>query len=101
MEYKIIWIGSEDTVELWIDGMVTKIAYVKNLGKAGTLTFSMPEGEKNVVIYLPADATMLVVDGFGLVPHLSEYFLDNLHPNALGMELYGRNLAEEIRKSGF
>ena len=42
-----------------------------------------------------------VVDGFKLVPHLPEYFLDNLHPNALGAEVYGRNLAEEIRKLGF
>ena len=39
--------------------------------------------------------------GFRLVPHLPEYFLDNLHPNALGAEVYGRNLAEAIRKAGF
>lgn len=42
-----------------------------------------------------------VADGFKLVPHLSEYFLDDLHPNALGAEVYGRNLAEEIWKTGF
>jgi hypothetical protein len=42
-----------------------------------------------------------VVDGFTLVPHLPEYFLDKLHPNCLGMELYGRNLVEFIRKAGF
>ncbi|MBP3540976.1 MAG: SGNH/GDSL hydrolase family protein [Clostridia bacterium] len=42
-----------------------------------------------------------VVDGFTLVPHLPEYFLDNLHPNCLGMELYGRNLVNAIRKLGF
>ena len=42
-----------------------------------------------------------VVDGFTLVPHLSEYYLDNLHPNLLGAETYGRNLAEVIRKSGW
>lgn len=42
-----------------------------------------------------------VVDGFKLVPHLEEYYLDNLHPNALGTEVYGRNLVEEIRKIGF
>jgi len=246
-EYKIVWIGSEDTVELWVDEMAAKIDYVKNLGKEGTLTFTLPEGEKKVVIYLPADATMwvrnfeingavtpvekkekvlwmgdsitqgfgplrsahtyvsvanrllkydilnqgiggyvydknalvpmagyvpekiiiamgtnqfgdatmqaveeyyerlkevygeipvlcvtpiwrgdrpegmdtlvkfcenikkicakypniTVVDGFKLVPHLEEYFLDKLHPNALGMELYGRNLVEEIQKNGF
>lgn len=42
-----------------------------------------------------------VVDGFKLVPHLSDYFTDNVHPNALGCEVYGRNLVEEIRKIKF
>ena len=42
-----------------------------------------------------------VVDGFRMVPHLSEYFLDNLHPNCLGTETFGRNLVEAIRESGF
>ena len=42
-----------------------------------------------------------VIDGFGLVPHLSEYYLDKLHPNCLGAEIYGRNLADAILKSGF
>ena len=42
-----------------------------------------------------------VADGFKLVPHLPEYFLDNLHPNGLGAEVYGRNLVETIRKLGF
>ena len=30
-----------------------------------------------------------------------EYYLDNLHPNGLGTEVYGRNLVEEIRRLGF
>lgn len=42
-----------------------------------------------------------VVDGFTLVPHLKEYYLDNLHPNCLGTENYGRNLVEAIREIGF
>ena len=42
-----------------------------------------------------------VIDGFRLVPHLPEYFRDNLHPNELGAEVYGRNLADEIRRIGF
>lgn len=42
-----------------------------------------------------------VVDGFTLVPHLGEYYLDNLHPNCLGCEVYGRNLVEKIRELGF
>ena len=39
-----------------------------------------------------------VIEGWGLVPHLSEYYLDDLHPNVIGAEVYGRNLVEEIRK---
>ena len=42
-----------------------------------------------------------VVDGFKMVPHLSEYFLDNLHPNELGAEMYGVNLACAIKKIEF
>ena len=42
-----------------------------------------------------------VIDGFRLIPHLSEYYLDGLHPNCLGTENYGRNLVEEIRRTGF
>lgn len=246
-DYKIAWAGSDDSVELAIDGLVSKIYYVKDLEKEGRLIFDLPEGKKDVIIYLPADATLLirnfeiddefepakkgekvlwmgdsitqgygplrsahtyvsvanrllnydilnqgiggyvydrnvltamdgyspdkiiismgtnqfgsptmqdveeyyerlqevykdipvlcitpiwrgdvpdgepilikfcqgirkicenysnitVVDGFSLVPHLSEYFLDDLHPNELGCEIYGRNLVEKIREVGF
>ena len=247
-EYKIIWKGSEDSFELMIDGLITKIDYVKDVKEEDKLEWQLPAGMKNVVIYLPADATLLirnfeidskaerpvknekvlwlgdsitqgfgplrsaqtyvsvanrllnydiinqgiggyvydkksllkmpdytpdkiivalgtnqygsetmkdveeyyeslmkvygneipvlcisplwrgdkpedsaifqrfcnnikkiagsyknvkVVDGFKLVPHLSEYYLDNLHPNCLGTETYGRNLVEEIRRIGF
>jgi len=246
-EYKLLWKGSDDTVELYVDGMAAAIRYVKDMGSEGVLSFDLPAGEKQVTIYLPADATMMirnfeinadyvpvqkgdkvlwigdsitqgygplrsshtyvsvanrilnydilnqgiggyvydkntmipmegyrpdkiiiamgtnqynagtmdaveeyyeslkrvygntpvlcvspiwrgdhpenfavferfcgrvreiagqypnvtVVDGFTLVPHLPEYYLDNLHPNCLGMELYGRNLAEAIKRVGF
>lgn len=247
-DYKIIWKGSEDSFEAWVDGIAHQIIYVKDLKDEGTVKFDLPEGKKNLVIYLPADATVVVknfeingeatpavkgpkvlwlgdsitqgfgplrsgqiyvnvanrllnyeivnqgiggyvydknvlvempgynpekiivalgtnqygtetmkdieeyyvrlmelygkdkpvlcvtplwrgdnmegvptlikfcdklkkivaqypnvkmVDGFKLLPHLPEYYLDNLHPNCLGAEMYGRNLVEEIRKSGF
>ena len=247
-EYKFLWKGSEDSFELMIDGLITKIDYVKDVKEEGKLEWQLPAGMKNLVIYLPADATLLirnfeidskaerpvknekvlwlgdsitqgfgplrsaqtyvsvanrllnydiinqgiggyvydkksllkmpdytpdkiivalgtnqygsetmkdveeyyetlmsvygneipvlcisplwrgdkpedsaifqrfcdnvkkiagsyknvkVVDGFKLVPHLSEYYLDNLHPNCLGTETYGRNLVEEIRRIGF
>ena len=247
-EYRIIWLGSLDSFEAAVDGQITEIYYLKNLKEEGKLRFSFPEGKKNVTIYLPADATVLIrnfetdaevirpekkekvlwlgdsitqgfgplrssstyvsvanrqlnydvinqgiggyvydkhslmkmdgydpdkiivalgtnqfgtesmkdieeyyetligiyrsripilcitplwrgdvpnglptltrfcekvkaiagqypnvmiADGFKLVPHLPEYFLDNLHPNCLGTEVYGRNLVETIRKLGF
>ena len=247
-DYKIIWKGSEDSFELAIDGLVTDIRYVKDLEDEGNLEWELPSGEKNVIIYLPSDATVLVknfeadapvrkavkgdkvlwlgdsitqgygplrsaqtyvsvanrllnydiinqgiggyvydskslmkmdgytpdkiivalgtnqygcetmeavedyykvltgiygneipilcispiwrgdnaeglptffvfcdkvkkiagsysnvkvVDGLSLVPHLSEYYLDNLHPNCLGTETYGRNLVEATRRIGF
>ncbi len=245
--YRFIWKGSEDSVEMYVNGLATAIRYVKDMGEEGVLSFDLAEGEKQVVIYLPADATLLVkdfdvnadftpavrgekvlwigdsitqgygplrsshtyvsvanrilhydilnqgiggyvydkntmvpmegyrpdkiiiamgtnqfgsetmdavedyyaclkkvygdtpvlcvspiwrgdcpdrydvfvrfcdnvkkiagkysnvtvLDGFTLVPHLPEYFLDKLHPNCLGMELYGRNLAAFIRETGF
>ena len=42
-----------------------------------------------------------VLDGFELVPHLSEYFIDGVHPNTLGMALYAYNLVKEIESIGF
>ena len=246
-EYRFIWEGSQDSFELAVNGLITEIRYVRDLPKEGKLTWKLPDGKKGIVIYLPADATVLirnveidgpytpakknekvlwlgdsitqgfgplrsgqtyvsvanrllnydvinqgiggyvydkgslmkmdgykpdkiivalgtnqfgcetmkdveeyyetltgiygetpilcisplwrgdlpeqmpilirfcenvkeiagrypsvtVVDGFTLVPHLPEYFLDNLHPNCLGTEEYGRNLVEEIRRIGF
>lgn len=257
-DYKIIWKGSEDSIEAMVDGIITKIIYIKELKEEGSLTFDLtetlegiydnPDGMRDVVIYLPADATIViknfeingdytpakkgskvlwlgdsitqgfgplrssqtyvsvanrilnydiinqgiggyvydkksllkmegykpeklivalgtnqygcetmkdieeyyprlfelygkdiptlvitplwrgdnmegiptlvkfcdklkeilakypnikVVDGFRLVPHLPEYFLDNLHPNGLGTEVYGRNLVEKIRELKF
>ena len=59
-EYKIIWLGSNDSFELMIDGQITDILYVKDLEKEGKIEWELPTGKKNAVIYLPADATVLV-----------------------------------------
>lgn len=246
-DYKIIWTGSQDSFEISVDGQITDIIYVKDIASEGKVSFELPAGKKNIVIYLPADATAIIknfeidsdympakkeakvlwlgdsitqgygplrsgqtyvsvanrilnydiinqgiggyvydkkslmkmdgytpdkiivalgtnqygtesmkdieeyyevltslykdipilcitplwrgdneegiptlisfcdklksivkeykqitlVDGFTLVPHLSEYFLDNLHPNQLGTEVYGRNLVRAIEEAGF
>jgi len=253
-DYKMLWIGSKDTVEAYVNGRLVQIHYIKNLKKSGRIEFDLSSkaidskpSEKNVIIYLPADATMgiknfeidgkytpavkgekvlwlgdsitqgygtfrsshtyvsvanrslnydiinqgvggyvydktilkkmegynpdkiivslgtnqfgtksmkdikayyevltklykgkkilcitplwradvpdsidtlirfcnklkdiakeykniKIVDGFEMVPHLPEYYLDLLHPNALGGEIYGRNLVNEIKRLGF
>ena len=38
-----------------------------------------------------------VIDGLTLVPNIDYFFSDKLHPNAIGMEYYGNNLAKEIK----
>ena len=246
-DYRFAWTGSQDSFELAVDGLISRIWYVKDLAPEDRLECALPAGRKNVTVYLPADATVLirsfetdaplerpqkacrvlwlgdsitqgfgplrsgltyvsvanrllnwdlinqgiggyvydsgsvmrmegyrpdkivvalgtnqygsptmeaveafyeklmsvysdtpvlcisplwrgdspeglptlvrfcegvksiagkypnvsVIDGFTLVPHLPEYFIDNLHPNCLGAETYGRNLVEAIRRIGF
>lgn len=41
---------------------------------------------------------VVVIDGYKLIPHIEYYFKDKLHPNGLGMEVYGRNLVKVIKK---
>lgn len=69
-DYKIIWKGSEDSFEAMVDGLITKIFYVKDLKDEGSLSFDLtaslegvydnPDGMRDVVIYLPADATVVI-----------------------------------------
>ncbi len=42
-----------------------------------------------------------VVNGYELVPHISGCFLDDLHPNAWGMELYAARLTAKIKQIKF
>ena len=44
---------------------------------------------------------MQVVNGFKLIPPVQEYFIDGVHPNEFGMELYAQKLVKEIDKIGF
>lgn len=59
-DYKIIWAGSQDSFEIAVNGLVTDITYLKDIGAEGTISFELPEGEKKVIIYLPADSTVLL-----------------------------------------
>lgn len=245
-DYKLVWHCSQDSFEIAVNGLIHDIRYLKDIPEEGTISFDLPEGKKDVIVYLPADATAViknfeingtftpakkgkkvlwlgdsitqgygplrssqtyvsvanrilnydilnqgiggyiydkkslmkmpgytpdmiivalgtnqygtetmtdveeyyetligiygteipifcitplwrgdnpdgvptlikfcenikkivskypnitVIDGFTLVPHLPEYFLDNLHPNALGAEVYGREVAERVKIS--
>lgn len=60
LDYKIIWTGSDDTFELCVDDLISKIIYVENLEWEGTLNFTMEAGHKSVILYLPAEATVLI-----------------------------------------
>ncbi|MCQ2575863.1 MAG: SGNH/GDSL hydrolase family protein [Treponema sp.] len=55
----------------------------------------------NLIWILKKYPNIKIVDGLELVPHLPEYFLDNLHPNQLGCEVYARNLVQKIKDLGF
>ena len=59
-DYRIIWEGSQDSFELAVDGLIYDIRYVKDLPKTGRLEWTLPDGKKDVVVYLPADATVLI-----------------------------------------
>ena len=59
-EYKFLWKGSEDSFELAVNGQISEIKYVKDLKDEGKLVWELPFGKKNVIIYLPADATVVI-----------------------------------------
>ena len=42
-----------------------------------------------------------VINGLDLVPPVNEYFMDKVHPNALGMTVYANNLVKAIKKIRF
>ncbi len=61
-DYKIIWVGSEDSFELAVDELILDIRYLHGMEREGRLKFSLPSGRKKVTVYLPSDATVLIRD---------------------------------------
>lgn len=59
-DYKILWNGSDDSFELCENGLISKIAYIKDIAREGTISWDISEGIHDVVIYLPVDATVLI-----------------------------------------
>ena len=59
-EYKVAWIGSEDTIEMAVDGLIHKVIYLKDIPSEGILKFECPQYSHHIIIYLPSDATLLI-----------------------------------------
>ncbi|MBO4939810.1 MAG: SGNH/GDSL hydrolase family protein [Clostridia bacterium] len=57
-DYKVYLASSFDTVDLFIEGVAHEMKAVKDMGEKGTLSFTLPEGKKKVVIYLPLDTNL-------------------------------------------
>ncbi|MBE6606948.1 MAG: SGNH/GDSL hydrolase family protein [Ruminococcaceae bacterium] len=79
-----------------------KIVYIsplwRGLSEEENLTFLPARKEFEA---LARSLGITVVDGFTLVPHLSEFYQDKtLHPNESGFSLYAENLAVAFKKSG-
>ena len=74
-DYRFAWRGSEDSFELWIDGLAAEIVYVKDLPDEGDIAWTLPEGTKNAAFsrvirsaVLPVGAGALVGVGVALAP---------------------------------
>ena len=59
-EYKIGWVGTLDTIEIMIDGVVEKVFVGSELPEMGKITHTMKSGSKEVVVYLFADAQIVI-----------------------------------------
>ena len=43
---------------------------------------------------------MILIAGETLVPHISDFYIDELHPNTIGFGIYAQNLILEMKKRG-
>ena len=59
-EYKLLWIGTIDTIEIMIDGVIKRVFHEDEISDMGKISYTMASGKKRVVIYLPADAQILI-----------------------------------------
>ncbi|MBE6607466.1 MAG: SGNH/GDSL hydrolase family protein [Ruminococcaceae bacterium] len=54
-DYKIFWVGSKDTVDVYADNVPVCITHLKALADKGKMAFSLPEGKKKLTVYFPID----------------------------------------------
>ncbi len=57
-DYKILLLGSKDTVDVYADNVHVDTAFIKDIPEKGKLSFTLPEGKKKVTVYLPCDLKM-------------------------------------------
>lgn len=60
--YKIVEIRGRDTFDLFVNDELSEIKEEKDMAEEGILTFSLPQGTKNVKIYFPIDAEIRMKD---------------------------------------
>ncbi|HBJ97644.1 MAG TPA: hypothetical protein DDY82_01035 [Clostridiales bacterium] len=59
-DYKIVEVGSYDSVDVYVNSFPYQIVKADELEKKGTLSFSLPEGEKKVTVYFPIDLNIQI-----------------------------------------
>ncbi len=59
-DYKIVEVGSYDSVDVYVNSFPYQVVKADNLGNKGTLSFSLPEGDKKVTVYFPIDLNLQI-----------------------------------------
>lgn len=58
--YKIVEVGSYDSVDVYVNSFPYQVVKADGLGNKGTLSFSLPEGDKKVTVYFPIDLNLQI-----------------------------------------
>lgn len=59
-DYKIVEVGSYDSVDVYVNSFPYQVVKADGLGNKGTLSFSLPEGDKKVTVYFPIDLNLQI-----------------------------------------
>ena len=79
----------------------TKILAITPLWRGDAYADYLTKGAEAVRAICARFDNVDVVDGFSLVPHPAQFFIDGTHPTELGMTYYAENLMAAIRKLRF
>lgn len=59
-DYKIVEVGSYDSVDVYVNSFPYQVVKADGLGNKGTLSFSLPEGDKKITVYFPIDLNLQI-----------------------------------------